>query len=380
MAEKKNERLFELIGKLPNDMTELAETTDTKEKYRELKKPWYKKPELWTAAAACLCFSVAAGVLFTAAQSKYPTVFMGTSDTDIYLYSSSETTARIPRWDEMKINEQYSELKFGGNTYSTCSKAFESDDGFPDTSEKLGKATLCGYDIYEDKSYEINAEVYKIKNLSDSFAVAVKFEGENGYYGYQRFDYTPKTLGEFISDANLRENLSFNYISYEDYTDFWGQKHTVRFSAPDSEKVWELLLSDESAPALLDYRENPEADNFNDKDIMTISIDVKMPQYNNIALTITEQGYLRTNILSNGKAFYIGKDKTQAFVKYVTDNLEGYIVEYPDPAEQPQEENKADSGESYIVTYDKNGESRISADSVTQTGGTEGVTESEAAE
>ena len=105
-----------------------------------------------------------------------------------------------------------------------------------------------------------------------------------------------------------------------------------------------------------------------------------MPQYNNIALTITEQGYLRTNILSNGKAFYIGKDKTQAFVKYVTDNLEGYIVEYPDPAEQPQEENKADSGESYIVTYDKNGESRISADSVTQTGGTEGVTESEAAE
>ena len=34
----------------------------------------------------------------------------------------------------------------------------------------------------------------------------------------------------------------------------------------------------------------------------------------------------------------------------------------------------------YTVTYDKNGESRISADSVTQTGGTEGVTESEAAE
>lgn len=370
MAEKKNERLFEIIGKLPDNMTELAETTDTKEKYRELKKPWYKKPELWTAAAACLCFGVAAGVLFTAAQSTYPTVVADTSDVntaDVY----SEATALVPKWDEMKINEQYGELKFGGKTYSSHSPAFEPVSSFPDIGEKLGDAMLYGYDIYKDKSYEINAEVYKIAKLSDSFAVAVKFEGESGYYGYQSFDYAPKTLGEFITDANLRENLSFNNISYDGYTDFWGQKYTVQFSAPDSEKVWTLLLSDESAQTVLDYGENPKADNFYDKVIMTIGIDVKMPQYHNIVLSITEQGYISTNILSNGKAFYIGKDKTQTFIKYVTDNLDGYILEYPDPVEQPQEENKADNGESYIVTYDKNGESRIIADTATQTDDTE---------
>ena len=47
-------------------------------------------------------------------------------------------------------------------------------------------------------------------------------------------------------------------------------------------------------------------------------------KYENISFSVQEGGYIKTNILDTGKLFYIGEDKTQSFVDYVTEHCEGY--------------------------------------------------------
>ena len=61
---------------------------------------------------------------------------------------------------------------------------------------------------------------------------------------------------------------------------------------------------------------------------MSISIDIPALGYENISLAVTEEGYLTTNILATGKAFYIGEEKVDAFVEYVLENCSGREMVY----------------------------------------------------
>ena len=58
--------------------------------------------------------------------------------------------------------------------------------------------------------------------------------------------------------------------------------------------------------------------------VMAIDIDVKVLGYKGIALGVTADGYLQTNIFdtpdSPVKTFFIGKVKVQAFIDYVKAN------------------------------------------------------------
>ena len=77
--------------------------------------------------------------------------------------------------------------------------------------KKICDTTLTGTDD-DDNKQEATGEVYKVKNMSDKFVVAVKFKNDDKYYVYYATDYlhskyTPKNLGEFIDDLGLEENL-----------------------------------------------------------------------------------------------------------------------------------------------------------------------------
>lgn len=51
----------------------------------------------------------------------------------------------------------------------------------------------------------------------------------------------------------------------------------------------------------------------------------------NKSITLTEDGYLMSNIFETGKWFYIGQDNVNEFVKYVIDNCDGCIYVYDEP-------------------------------------------------
>jgi len=57
--------------------------------------------------------------------------------------------------------------------------------------------------------------------------------------------------------------------------------------------------------------------------VMSCSIDVNVIGQRNIALSVTKNGYLTTNILATEKRFFIGKDAVNRFVTYVLEHGSG---------------------------------------------------------
>lgn len=224
----------------------------------------------------------------------------------------------IPDWSDLEVQRKFQIITYNNTEYSTTNiNVLELIDGDSCVGNYLCATTSTGYSIYENgKEYTINCEIYALNNISTECAVAVKFEGYEGFYSYKNQMYYPETLGNLINDLNLRENLEMNHIYYN------GNYYTL----PDMSVVWELLLSDT-------WVKNSGEANYGIEQI-GLSVNVKVLGHMNISLSINEEGYLITNILDTGKSFYIGKDKVNEFIKYVQEN--GMIIK----------ENEADTSTS----------------------------------
>lgn len=271
----------------------------------------------------------------------------------VYVDSLEETEDGItvlPHWDEMTIIQQFSLLEFNGKQYD--GKQGEVPEEM--IGDILGTATLSGFDEYTDTTYTKGASIYTINTISQECAVAIQFEGTTEYYPYINAYYRPKTLGDFINDLNLKELVSFGSIWYGDsYTDNEGNYHfdNIEFYDVDDEIIWSMLFSDISL-------ENVYDDSSMLAPLMSVSVDVPVLGYKNISCWVTEDGYLVTNILDTGKAFYIGEDKVQEFVNYIINNYEGFKIVYVDEngneIDDTIDEEVNDTDEEQIVVMENN--------------------------
>lgn len=211
----------------------------------------------------------------------------------------------IPKWDEMSMVEKFGEVEFGGERYNGSSLS-----GF-ERGEYLGNAVLSGYDVYEEKSYTANASVYSNVGISTECAVVVAFDtGEE--YVYRNTWYKPATLGDFITDLNLCENLEIvgAYVQ-ENRSDGWSDTH---YTGVSTEKIMEILFADESIP---------NVENFDQmvfefgRSRIDFAINVERIGAQNISISLTEDGWLITNILDTGKAFYVGTEKIDEVMSYL---------------------------------------------------------------
>ena len=225
--------------------------------------------------------------------------------------SSEQDSYEIPRWDDMTVTQKFPYLSFNGYEYSTADRTVPEES----TGKKITSATLTGKDVYTGKTYAINADIYEITGISKNCAVSLKFEGYDELYVCRNSGYRPETLGQLTDDLNLRETLTFGkaYATVKK-----GDTYTeTEYSGLDGEKVWEMLLSDRELKNVKDY----DSMNFGGT-LVSVSINIELLGYENISLTVTEDGYLTTNILDTGKAFFIGKEKAEEFYGYVRENCE----------------------------------------------------------
>lgn len=124
---------------------------------------------------------------------------------------------------------------------------------------------------------------------------------------------------------NLREIVSFGNVYYDYcYTDKKGEQkyENVEFPGVEDNKIWEILFDDTS----IKFASGNEYRTY----IMSISVDISFLGYKNIALAVSEEGYLHTNILETGKDFYIGEERANKFIKYIIENYDGYRTVYVD--------------------------------------------------
>lgn len=223
--------------------------------------------------------------------------------------TSSQDIYEVPRWDDMTVTQKFPYLSFNGYEYSTADKVIPEDK----VGKKITSATLTGTDSRTGKTYAINGEIYEITDISKNCAVSIKFEGYKELYVCRNSGYRPETLGQLIDDLNLKNTLTFGkaYATIQKDKNSYAQ---TEYSGLDGEKVWEMLLSDRELKNVKDY----DSMNFG-KELISVSINIEL-LYRNISLAVTEDGYLTTNILDTGKAFFIGKEKAENFAEYVREN------------------------------------------------------------
>lgn len=255
--------------------------------------------------------------------------------------SSTALTERIKRWDEKTNTEKFPIVKINGAEYGVANRPIPYDK----IGNSITKLTVLGKDKYTNSEYAANVEIYEIKGISTECAAAVKYEGDGKYYVCHNSHYKPETLGQFMNDLSLKENLTF--VSFSGTQTKNGKVICdVEYTNVDKAKVWELLFSDTAAKAVKDY------DSMNFETAAGIAIDLKLLGYENISLAVTRNGYLTTNILDTGKAFYIGKPAAEKFLSYLEKDCKTTVkhkYDYSEPAGGGSSGNSASRTASHAV-------------------------------
>ena len=305
---KHNEQLFDAIGGIDADI--IAASAPGRRR-RNL------APRRALSLAACCALAVILGLsawrMHTPETKQYRDPHQGTplygeiedGQVETVLATTHEMLAIIPRWEEQTNAARFLEFAVGEARYHTRDTEIDAAS----VGEHLGQTTAQGFDIYTDTTHEISLDYYAVTGISTECALAVRFAGEETYYVYVNYWYHPKTLQNMFDDLNLRQTMTFgdfhaSYI-YED-----GCYEQVTFHDPDDAIVYEWLLSDTSLP-------NVWSDNGWYLSRLSVSVDIPLLGYENVGLWVTEDGYLCTNILDTGKAFYIGEERVREFITYV---------------------------------------------------------------
>lgn len=230
--------------------------------------------------------------------------------------------AEVQKWNEMSISKQFCGAEYDNNEYYTQETEILSDR----IEKKLTETTLIGYDNYTGTTYNKKANLFSIKNISKQCAIAVRFEGDNNYYVYTNSYYKPKTLGEFMKDLNLRDNAFFDTIYYNYLDKNTKENISVEFYNVDNDVIWQKLFNNLNLENIYSDIDNSNfkytSETFTQK--VNISTNIPLLGLKNVSITLTDKGYLITNILGTGKGFYIEETKVQEFIKYITENYKSH--------------------------------------------------------
>ena len=312
--------LYESIGGIDESL--FAECEGENAAATAFSRPWKKllrSSRLRTLAATAACLCVAVGAIAALPffrrddASSRDGAFHGVVQGSV---SDPEgELAVIPPFAESDPVRRFPELSFNGKVYTGHFAPLPEEK----IGEAFGKTTLhsYNYDSYENTPQTVEAALYRIDGIDPLCAVAVKQAGEEGYFPYTNSLYAPATLGQMLDDLSLRETLTFGPVYGSD------DSTVYRFRSADGETAAEstpadallsLLLSSSDAKAVkAPQGVLPSCD---------VSVNLSLLGYQNMALSVFEEGYLQTNLLDTGKTFFVGKEKVKVFLDYLEEHYE----------------------------------------------------------
>lgn len=232
-----------------------------------------------------------------------------TTVTTDYVTTTKAEVAYVKRWDEKSIVEKYS--RFEWNTTLFHYAVYEKPLAEDVIGDYITTITDTGYDIYTDTTHTATLHLYEVKDIVSNAAVAVRYEEDPVYYPAVNGDYIPATLGDMIRDLNMEQTVTLGKIYYT-YRDEEFNFHDTTYSPLPQDELWQRLFFDPTLPNVYEDRMN-----FFD----TIDISLQIPTLGvSYVLSVSEDGYLFTNLFQSGKAFYIGEQVAADFLAYVQEN------------------------------------------------------------
>lgn len=330
----KEKDLLNALGEVDDKfIAEAAPDTAEHPDYTEIiprKEPFYMKILPIVACLAFVGVGITAGVLIknTALNPAYKKQGESSYQPDIYISSAPANNSsgsfmssvsegyRVPHWDELEINGQYTSFEWQGCGYMTSGSEISAEK----LGWLLGETTASGVDQYTDEKHEITVSVCPINKISEKTALAVQFPEDEKFYVYFNRNYKPETLGDFIDDINLTENLKISTTATCSTIEN-GYMTNWEYSDIDASKFMEILLSGRNVPteSMFDYNTFAEGDRF--EAALNFAVDIPILGIKNLSLEITKGGFVHTNaFFHTSMLFYLGKDKTDSFVQYVKEN------------------------------------------------------------
>lgn len=293
----KTPRFSNAIGNLDDDLIEAAAECKRK-----------KKPNLWLkwgSIAACFAVLVVAGAMIL------PSLLGGDSGTSCKykdIIQAGESAIIWP-WEYQTIYEQYTDLELDGVEYRSKGREVSAEL----VSELIGTHTVVGYDETNDKKYTEDFEVYELKYADKSQFVAVKMDGK--YYTFKKDEYAPPSnLGELLDLVDLPQVIELNRFS--ENGDGVDKKH---HALSNDDYIWEVIAGCRDA-AFVDEEPGKETWSVHDREYLSFTVTSETLGVYRVAMYVTKDGYLWTNVFNYAYIFDIGEDAAGKIIEYAMEN------------------------------------------------------------
>ncbi len=259
----------------------------------------------WAAAAACLIFAAAAGYLIFSRLAFSEVTLGGVLRNYKNIPVTQQESMIIYPWEYLTPGEQYGTLVFAGREYNSRGRAIDSDL----LEEKLGSADAYGYDTYTDREYRTEADVYRIRGVSENLMTAAQLGEE--YIVYSRSEYDPPaTFGELLDICSLAQMLSF-----ERFTEYDGHTDKGHYRIDSDDYIWDILNSCRDAAFTKD-----DTWSRSDRHYLSFTATSEALGVYKRVFYVTADGYISTNIFDWGYIFFIGEDAAQKIMTYAKEN------------------------------------------------------------
>lgn len=231
-----------------------------------------------------------------------------------YQFSTSEICIEWP-WAYKTNSEKYPIIKFNGKQYKV--KSLEPIDT-KYLEDILGTCNAEGIDRITNKKHSESFKVYKIKSISPEKIIAIG--NDIDFYVYEiDNEIKPATFGEIMDLYNLPETLDFNRFSENE-----GYQENGYFILKDDTYIWKILFECRDAK-LCDLCDNCFEGNTGNYLSFTATSN-PLGVYKKV-VTISEDGYLSTNIFNYNSTYFIGEDAARKIIDYADDNSTETIFE-----------------------------------------------------
>lgn len=233
-------------------------------------------------------------------------------------------------WDEMPAYDKFRSFTHAGKEY----RGFRLADGsgiIPESAvgEKLYDVTMSTIEMFSEKEFTINAQVYAITDIQPEAAVAVRFEGTDEYCSFRRGDYClPATLGELTDELDLMDSMSFGNIWIPEGG--MGNAYYTYDPIPVSADHAKLLM--QLFEECRDIKCESDDDIMFSRQVFSVTADVEKAGIANRYIGFMEDGYMITNILEYAFCFNIGTERVQRLAEaFKISEQTPHIQTFPEP-------------------------------------------------
>ena len=210
-----------------------------------------------------------------------------------------ENTAILWPWEYCTVGEQYRTLTLDGKSYEGMVRTVSEEF----VGELFGEFTVTGYDYDEEdmKAHSMQAEVYRLKYISQDWYLAAKLEDK--YYVFKNAEQIPvKNLGELLDQVDLPK-----IITLQDFTEEIGNQTSNQYTLSDDSGIWKILTEECRDAGFI------EGNLWDDEKREKISFAITSESLGvyRVAMYVTKDGYLWTNAFQWPSIFGIGREAAE---------------------------------------------------------------------